>query len=181
MDTTNLSPEEVLELIQGLERIKGIRLEQLEAPEPLPVARLKEQLESKAVKTAITLAARGGRRKAHWKERKRKQRERMRPYMAAKYRQETLPKRTRLAKEGDWWSYYLMEWKKRGYKIALTKDEWEQEAGHCIGPDNVPIVFRLNTSKPVALHNLLIKDSHTKAVLFDGQEWMLKKIGAIHG
>lgn len=178
MDTRDLTPEEVVELLKGLEAINKIDMSNLEAPKPTSTARLVEAAESKGAKTAMTQAARGGRRKAHWKERKRKQRERMRPYMAEKYRRETLPKRTKMVEEGDWWAYYVMEWKKRGYKIELTKAEWEQEVAPTITAKNVPIIFRFNTAKPVALHNLMVKDADTKEVLFDGQEWMLKKIGA---
>lgn len=163
-------------MLEGLERIRL-----MDVPDVLPSVdkeRLVVQLDSKGAKTAMTQAKRA-RKKAHWKERKRKQRERMRPYMARKYREEQLPRRKKLAEDGMWWEYYVMEWRKRGLKIETSRDEWDSEVADKIGKDNVPIIFRFNTAKPVRLDNLMIKDADTKQVLFDGQEWLLRKLGAI--
>lgn len=168
-----VSPDDLVRMIRGLEAIK-----KLELPAVQPDL-LIDRLESQGTKAAMTKAKKPRRKRDHWKTKQRKQRERMRPYMAKKYREELMPRRKRLAEDGMWWEYYVMEWKKRGLKIEVSRDEWESEVAGCIGQENVPMIFRFNTAKPVRLENIIIKDVDTKQVLFDGQEWMLKKLGAV--
>lgn len=171
----DMTPEEMLRMLEGLDMIMSL-------PDDLPEvepAGLVRKMEQQSTKLALTKAAKGGRRKQHWKVRQKKQRERMRPYMAKKYREELMPRRKKLAEDGMWWDYYVMEWKKRCLKIEVTEEEWNTEVAPHILPEHVPIVFRFNTGKPIRLDNLMIKDTDTKTVLFDGQEWMLKKLGAV--
>ena len=102
----------------------------------------------------------------------------MREYMNRKYKALIAPRRKQLAAEGSWYEYYLMEWKKRGFKVEVTKEEWDQHVQPRIG-DRVPTLFRLNTAKPVALYNILVKDSGTKETIFDGTDWMLNQLGVL--
>lgn len=180
--TKDLGPDELLEMLSLMEKLKT-PAPRVEVKEPvvevLSLDRLKGELDSVGGKGALTRAVRGGRRKAHWKERKRKQRERMRPYMAQKYKEATMPRRKRLAEEGKWWDYYLMEWKKRGYKVEATEEQWLEYVQPTFTEQSVPVVFRFNTAKPIRLENLMIRDTETKTVLFDGQDWMLRQLGAI--
>ena len=174
----DLTPDELLKMLEGLDKIKNWEPE-AEPVESVDTEQLARKLDAQGTKLAITKAKAGKRKKAHWKIKQRKQRERMRPYMARKYREELMPRRKKLAEDGMRWEYYVMEWKKRGLKIETNREEWEAEVADRIGKDNVPMIFRFNTAKPVRLDNLMIKDVDTKEVLFDGQEWMLKKLGAV--
>lgn len=170
-----MSPEDLLRMLEGLEKIRAL-------PDDLPAINpesLVSKLEQQSTKLALTKASKPRRQKQHWKIRQKKQRERMRPYMARKYREELMPRRKKLAEDGMWWEYYVMEWKKRSLKIEVSREEWEAEVAPRIGHEHVPIIFRFNTAKPVRLDNLMIKDTDTKEVLFDGQEWMLKKLVAV--
>lgn len=176
MDTSKMSPDELLAFMDMLDKIK--RISEPELPPRVNPESLVRQLEGQGEKRRLTQARAGVRKKQHWKEKKRKQRERMRPYMAMKYRSEKLPLRTKLAQEGDWWSYYVMEWKKRGYKIDISLEEWDEAVAPCLKVDSTPVLYRLNTAKPIALYNILIKNGEDKSVLFDGQEWLLNKLGA---
>ena len=173
--TKDLGPDELLEMLKLMDKLKTPQSPPVEA---VSVEQLGRELDSQGGKAAITRAVRGRRKKAHWKEKKRKKRERMRPYMAQRYREQVMPKRKKLAQEGAWWEVYETEWKKRGHKIELTEAEWEAHISPSIPAEAVPIVFRFNTDRPIRLDNLMVKDVETKAVLFDGHDWKLRQLGA---
>ena len=116
-------------------------------------------LETKGGKTALTQAKKPRRNRDHWKVKQRKKRERMRPYMARKYREELMPRRKKLAEDGMWWEYYVMEWKKRSLKIEVSREEWESEVAPCIKHEHVPIIFRFNTGRIPGMISLVMPRS----------------------
>lgn len=181
MDTSNMSPEEVrkfLALLAKLDRMKEAVPEEAPLPEGPTTEQIVAQLERKGTKDAMTRAARPKRKRDHWKVKKRKQRERMRPYMARRYHELIKPRRAKAADEKDWYEVYRMEWKKRGHKVELPRGVWDERVGPRIG-DRVPVIFRLDTRKPVSAYNILVKDSETKEVLYDGHEEQLRDLGAL--
>ena len=90
-------PEELVRMLRGLEAIKNLELPEVDRVDP---DRLVDKLESQGTKAAITRAKKPKRKRDHWKVKQRKQRERMRPYMARKYREELMPRRKKLAEDG---------------------------------------------------------------------------------
>jgi hypothetical protein len=178
-----MSPEEVRRFLLLMEKLRKMEVrEEVEEMPPLPeeptTEKLVEQLERKGTKDALTRASRPRRKRDHWKTKRRKHREYMQPYMAKRYRELIKPRRAKAASEGDWYEVYLMEWKKRGHKVELPRGVWDERVGPRIG-DRVPVIFRLDTRKPVSAYNILVRDSETKEILYDGHEEQLRDLGAV--
>lgn len=180
MDTSKMTPEETIRWLQLQEVLNRIDLDKVipaEVP-ATPREKLIRDLETQSAKAAITkIKKHGKRRKMHWKMKKRKQRERMRPYMAERYKKVLLPQRRRFVEDRNWYGYYVMEWKKRATRFELTEEQWNEKVGPRIPEDRVPSVFRIDTSKPVSLANIVVRDSESRTVFYDGTDEQLRELG----
>jgi hypothetical protein len=63
--------------------------------------------------------------------------------------------------------------------VELTEEEWNREVEPRIGRENVPVVFLVDREKPVSLGNILVRDSDSRSLLFDGTEYLMRKLGYI--
>lgn len=199
LDWKAFSPDDVVKLLRLSELVANTSQEAPREPsetdkgeEPVTVepglgtavdARILSRMESQGTKRRITVAKKGGQKKTHWKAKKRKKRIYQRWYMNRVYKEKTAPVRTKLAEEGDWYRLYRMEWTKRGFKVEVSEEEWNSVVDPILNPPEgekvVPVVYRLNTTKPVALGNILIRNSDTKAIVFDGHDWQLRRLGVL--
>lgn len=183
-----LSPDEAVAMLALQRKLEGLDLERLEKERQereTPREKLLREIESQGAKKRMTQAKKRkpGRPKVHWKTKKRKHREFMRKYMAERYHEVAKPRRKEQARQAlvdnDWYSYLMIYWKSNARKkIVLSKDEWDRCVAPRIGEEHRPIVFRYDTAKPVSLYNIVVKDSDTRRVLFDGAEQRLRDIGA---
>lgn len=172
---TEPTPEQLVKLLRVMEAEKR----RASMPEVVPTEREKliRMMETKSTKDALAKARRPRRKRKHWKTKLKVHRDYMRPYMAARYRNVVVPMMKREIEEGDWYSYYTRRWKKRGWKFGMTREEWE---GNIEVPEGrVPVVWRLDTKKPISLDNVLVKDRETGVVFFDGHDYALRRIGAV--
>ena len=180
-----LSPDEVAELIALQAKVGAIDLDQLERERLArlsPRERVIRELEQQGAKKAMTrVKKRGpGRPKQHWKTKKRKHREYMRRYMAERYHEIGKPRRTAERKKclenGDWFGYLLINWKHHQKVVRMNQHDWDR----CVAPrlgESVPVVLRYNANEPISLYNIVVKDSDTRRVLFDGKEQQLVDSG----
>lgn len=172
---TEMTPEQIVRILKVMEAEK-IRAN---LPEVIPTEREKllRMMETKSTKDALAKARKPKRKKGHWKTRLKKNREYMRPYMAARYRNVIVPMMRKELEAGDWYSYYVRRWKKRGQKFSMTRQEWEENVK--VPDGQVPTVWRLDTKKPICLESILVKDRQTGIVYFDGHEYALRRMGAV--
>ena len=111
-------------------------------------------------------------KKQHWKTRQKYQRvyhlnvrgPRRRAVLAA-----------RMLEEG-WYPRMVLNWKGNKLKIDLTADEWQEHIAPRLG-DDLPAVYRIDTSKGISLDNVVVKVRGTGELIFDGGEYALQKMG----
>jgi hypothetical protein len=119
--------------------------------------------------------------KPHYKTVQAKRRRKDREY----YHEVLKPRRRRalatelLTPEG-WWKYLGNTWKQMGTVVELTYEQFlEYVYPMSVGSGYVPIFFRYNPKAPLSLGNILVRDSETRKVLFDGKEHLLREMGCI--
>jgi hypothetical protein len=173
-----LSPEDVLELNALYAKIKEINLDKAVAERIAsltPVERLVEDLkEGKPVERRL--------RKPHHNTVRAKKRK----VKAKYYREVYKPRRNmNLAKmlttpEG-WWKYLTEgSWKKRGVEVELTYEEFvEHIYPVSVGKGLIPVFLRYDSEKPISLENVIVKDTKSRSVVFDGAEHKLRLLGMI--
>lgn len=112
-------------------------------------------------------------RKQHWKKRKRLQRE----YHTNVRKPRKAVAKAELLKREGWFALLAQGWAKAGVPVEVTKEEWDEAVGALL--DCVPVVGRYDTSVPIRLDNVVIRDRDTLKVVFDGKEWFLRNSGYI--
>lgn len=184
-EVSDLKPDELKRLLETMAKVTSIDLDLLEAARNArlsPREKVLRDLESQGTKGRMTkIKKRGpGRPKVHWKARKRKHRESRRKWEREHYREVGRPRR--LAKmgdalgSGDWFSYCQVSWKSNAQKVEMTKAQWDEKIAPHVG-DRRPVVFRYDKEGTISLYNVLVKDSDTREVLYDGQEQKMKDEG----
>lgn len=177
----DLTPDEVVRFMEIQRLLQGLDLDALEKERKAretPRERVLARLGMQASKKQMTQIKKRkpGRPKLHWKQKKRKHREYMRKYMAERYHEVAKPRRAAARKaclEGnDWYGYLMIGWRHHQKKVELTKEEWDRAIARRIG-ESIPVVLRYNANEPISLYNILVKDSDTRSVLFDGKEQAL--------
>ena len=81
----------------------------------------------------------------------------------------------RMLEEG-WYPRMVLNWKGNKLKIDLTADEWQEHIAPRLG-DDLPAVYRIDTSKGISLDNVVVKVRGTGELIFDGGEYALQKMG----
>ncbi len=186
-DLKDLSPEDALAYMRFVAKLEEVDLEKLEArrlEKLTPVEVVLDRAKAggrldRAVKAAGK--KRGpGRPKLHWKTRAKRYREYHRKYQLDRYHEVLKPRRKAeviaLLTDRDWYTYMLPGWKRRKVKVKITKEEWDRAVRPGIG-ELLPVVFRYDSREPISLYNILIKDSDTRQVLYDGKEQELRDKG----
>jgi hypothetical protein len=84
-----------------------------------------------------------------------------------------------LEEKGGWYHVCRETWGKKARVVELTEEEWNEVVEPGIGWDNVPVVFLVDREKPVSLGNILVRDSDSREILFDGLEYEMRKLGYI--
>lgn len=116
-----------------------------------------------------------------------KRRAKARRMREAKYARDVkIPRRTqwtltKIREEGagGWWDLIRRKgatsWsEKPGWRIG--KEEFVKAVGNSLD-GSLPVVGRYDTARLWTLDNIIIRDSETRAVLFDGKEHKLKSLG----
>lgn len=177
-----MTAEEALELERVLSVIKGIDLdraiEQKQA-EMLPVERAIARLNNGGSLVRRAKAKSVRKKKAHWKTRQARKRAENQLYYARRLkdrRREELAEKLKTA-EG-WWEHVSGTWKRKRVGLKITKEEWLTEVWPKV-EGRIFITYRYNTKEAMSLGNMLVKDSDTDNVLFDGKEYALRKNGYI--
>lgn len=170
-----LSPEDVLELQELWEKLKEIDLEKARTPMSELIDRLKN---NKEVKKALYKKRGPGRPRVHHKTKKKRKK--------AYWVQVAKPRRAaRLATElrtpEGWWKHLNTSWKKRKVEVKLSYGEFVEYIYQPIieGKGRLPIFQRIDPHKAIALANVVVVDSTTREVLFDGNEHVLRVGGFI--
>ena len=182
-----LTPQELLDFMRLSKTLEGIDLEKLEA-DRLAKLSPREALVAKA-KAGGTLsrivkakgATRGpGRPRVHWKTKAKRYREYHRKYQLDRYHEVVKPRRkaeaVKLLEGGRWYPYLMRSWKQRKVKVKLTENEWEMNIRPLVG-DSVPVIIRYDSREPISLYNIVVKDTATRACLYDGKEQEMKDKG----
>lgn len=172
------SPEDVLELLRTLEKINDINLDRLstEKFEALrPVDQLVETLKrDKTLRRGPKDRSMGTRKKVHWKTKRRKWREQYHRN-GKRYRLAKIEKQ--LSSPEGWYEYLIFEWKKDKVDF-FTREEWLEVIWPALG-GKVPYFNRYDTKKGFTLDNVVVYETGTRKVLFDGKEHLLRKMGYI--
>lgn len=113
------------------------------------------------------------RKKIHWKQKKRN----LRNY----YHEHVKPRRSRrradlLTTPEGWWVYLMEGWRDNKIPVRMTEEEWTGEV-YPLLDGRLPIIQRYDVTGPISLGNVYVVDSDTRAVLFDGKEHLLRKMG----
>lgn len=109
----------------------------------------------------------------HWKRRTKYLRE----YNKNVRRPRRAVARADLLREGGWFPLLELGWRKAGIAVEVTQTEWEEAVGALL--DYVPVVGRYDTSGPIRLDNVVVRDRDSTKVLFDGKEWDMRNRGYI--
>lgn len=128
-------------------------------------------LEGKRVSRALRLAKRPGPKKQHWRAKRRWRKQYYREVLVPKERQ-----RKAALLEGDGWGLVHDYWHRTCKEYTLTQEEWME----FVEPGVVGKMFYVNrydTTKPYTIENLIVRESSTRKVLFDGMEHKLKSLG----
>ncbi len=176
MNTQGKSIEEILKIINTLDKIEQVDMTKVEEKLNTPVARV---LQKKEVLNRAIRPKKPGRPKLHWKTREKRLRERKARY----YQQSVKPRRQKALEEylrvGDWYSICHTAWmRKKNPQIRLTRTEWEANVAHTIPEGRVPVVVRYDAKKPIQLDNIEVIDNITHEVYFSGLDWALYKAQA---
>lgn len=174
-----LSPEEALEFDSLLKKLQQIDLSEYAKELERGKDDRTKLVEALKANKAVTrqLAGKGrpkARKKQHWKV-ARKKKARYNEMVGEPRRKAKL---ANLLEEGGWYPYMMESWKKHKTEVSLTKEEWDERIAPLIG-GSVPVLRRYDTKKPVTLHNVIVYDSTTRAVLYDGAEESLRENGYI--
>lgn len=81
------------------------------------------------------------------------------------------------AMDGNYFEYISRRWKKKQRQWLISEAEWLEYVQPSIPTDCFIDVRRYETNKPTTLDNIVVFNSATGDVLFDGAEWYLKQQG----
>lgn len=176
------SPDEMLKMAEALEKIR--RGDLGEKPERAvnlsPIDKAVADLKAgKPFKRALATRAKVSRPKAHWS----KKRAAKRKYDRTRYTEVLRPMRKqalaeRIQTAEGWWEVARKGWERHGIPVEMTEQEFCEVVYPAFYP-HVPVFFRLDKGKGWSLDNLLVRDTETRKVLFDGNEHTLKLLGFV--
>ena len=109
--------------------------------------------------------------KSHWKTRQKKRREYNRE-VAGPRRKERLGI---LLEEKGWYPIVRDTWVRKKVDIQLSEEEWNEEIEPLL-EGYQPLVTRVDTSEGVSLDNVVVLDSKTRKVLYDGLERKMRNL-----
>lgn len=178
-----IDPDEALKMARVLEKVLALDLDKEEASrrEALsPMDKLVEDLKAnkdvgRALKHRSKVRTKD--KPLHW----RKKKSAKRRYDKARYQDVLKPKRRReraelLQTAEGWWVYQNRIWKQNGVEVRMTEEEFTTVVYPSFG-GRVPVLERYDARKGISLDNLLVRDSDTRKVLFDGMEYVMKENG----
>lgn len=179
--------EDALDLGKVLELIKTaseVDLDQLQIDKQSPTERIFTERERTTIERRLRTKVKPRKtRKQHWKIARRKQRE----YYKASVYPTLLRKSCELVEREGWYPVMLKYWKRMGFKVTLTREEWDTHIGPKVGEGLVPSAKRYYTDdNEIRLDNILVyttrqgRDITRKSLpVFDGKEFHLKALGYI--
>lgn len=189
MKSKAMEGHEALELVELLDRLRGISLTDLAVEQRAgltPQERMIEDLtNNKSVQRSLRDKSGGTRAKKpkpHWKTEAKRRKLRYANYLKPKRIKE---KALRLTTAEGWWEEQSLIWRNEAAKkrdTSFVPKVTQEEFCEVLYPafvGRVPIFKRLDTSKGVSLENLYIVDVDTDQVLFDGAEYYMRLKGYI--
>jgi len=126
----------------------------------------------KTVTRALRKQKTAKRKKMHWKTSKRKTREHYLMHVVPK----NAHRRAELLREGDSWNILAEYWKKKGIESKVDEAEWREEVAPAVD-GKVFFVNRYDRLKSMDLGNMIVRETKTGKVLWDGADYMLRKLG----
>lgn len=193
MPRKQISPEEALEASKLLDKIMGIDLDRMEVEklEALrPVDRLVEELrrdgklrsgpkgrglkpkDKRKHSPTCSGKCRGNCGSRHWRVRRRRERE----YYHAKTRAKRIDGKIKLLSTPEgWYAWVTKKWKGVEH---FTLEEWLGVIWPAMD-GRVPYFTRYDTGRGYTLDNLLVREDKTGDVIFDGKEYLLRRLGYI--
>lgn len=129
-------------------------------------------LAGKKVTRALTRQKTAKRRKPHWKTSKKKARDHYLMHVAPK----NAAKREALLREGDSWELIREYWHRKGIDTSVTESEWREHLSPVLD-GQVFWISRYDTKLPMSLSNLIVRQTKTGKVLWDGAEFELRSLG----
>lgn len=115
------------------------------------------------------------RKKLHWTQ---KRRNRLNYLRAVAYPKRAAQLADSLETGEGWYKYLCTGWRKKRARIEMTEREWVDEVWPTL-EGRLPVIVRYDSKGPISLGNIYVLDSETRAVLFEGTEWRLRKDGYI--
>lgn len=185
------SPEEMLKMAEALRKIREGEFDR-KAEDKLnktPIDRMVEDLiANRDVKRALKIK-KVARPKVHWS----KRRAAKRKYDRERYKEILRPMRKqalaeRIQTAEGWWEVATKGWERHGIPVEMTEEEFKTVVFPCLCERDeagslrlarVPVFFRLDKGKGWRLDNLLVRDTESRKVLFDGNEYGLRLRGYI--
>jgi hypothetical protein len=173
------SPEDIQELLDMtsfLDTLNRIDLGKLESEKEKalkPTDRMIRDLKANKKVSRYLKGKTAPRKKMHWKQKRRN----LRNYYHEHAKPRRALRRAELLTTGEGWYKYLREeWRDRKTPVRMTEGEWVREV-YPLLEGRLPVIIRYDSSKPIALENIYVVDTDTRAVLFEGKDYELKKLG----
>jgi hypothetical protein len=169
-----LELERVLSIINGIDLDKAIEQKQAQM---LPMDRALARLNNGGQLVRRAKAKKAKRKKLHWRTKEARKRAENQQYYVRRgkdNRRKALAEK--LTSAEGWWEHVSGSWKRKGLKVEVTGEEWK-EAVWPVVEGRLFITYRYNCKEPMSLKNMIVKDTEDGAVLFDGKEHELKKLG----
>lgn len=178
-----IDPDEALEMERVLRKISEMDLEKIaerKYNELSPMDRMVEDLKAnKEVGRALRYKKKAKAKPKHWTQKKAAKRK----YDRTRYREVLKPKRKReraelLQSGAGWWEYQNRIWAQNGVEVRMTEEEFTTVVYPAFG-GRVPVLERYDKTRGISLDNLLVRDSDTREVIWDGKEYSMKVGGWI--
>lgn len=181
------TPDEALRMIEALEKIRaGVFDEKPNAPPGSAERKLKLTPIDQAVETLkaggtfkreLKRAKKVAKPKKHWSTKKALKRK----YDRERYKEVLRPMRKAALAESiqtaeGWWEVARKGWERHGVPVEMTEEEFKTVVFPAFYP-HVPVFFRLDKGKGWRLDNLLVRDTESRKVLFDGNDYVLFTLG----
>lgn len=173
-----LSPDEALELQELYEKIREIDLGEVVAERVRGMTSLDKLIDDLKHEKPMVRRAKP---KVHHHTKRARRRKKDREY----YHEVLKPRRSKkkaeeLTTPEGWWKHLTQTWKQMETPVDMTYEEFlETIYPVTIGVGYVPIFFRYDPKEAISIGNVLIRDSESRKVVFDGKEHLLRLKGYI--
>lgn len=174
-----ISPEEALEMQELYRKIREIDLGEVVAERVRGMTTLDKMIAD--LEQAKPMNRKAKPTKVHHHTKRARRRKKDREY----YHEVLKPRRSKkkaeeLTTPEGWWKHLMFTWKQMGTKVDMSYEEFvEVIYPVSAGAGYVPIFFRYDPKEAISIGNVLIRDSESRKVIFDGKEHLLRLMGVL--